>query len=78
MNCDVPFACHRVQTWTRKSEPLIDISHQPLNVSLNGVLTLEAVLNPTNDIQPFVEQILVIEQLQVRQTKVHLVKAFCH
>lgn len=44
---------------------MLDISHQPVNITINSLLTLEAVLNPTNPIEPFVEQILVVQTTQV-------------
>ena len=50
---------------TVESSSMLDISHQPVNITINSLLTLEAVLNPTNPIEPFVEQILVVQATQV-------------
>ena len=52
-----------------ESSPMLDISHQPVNITINSLLTLEAVLNPTNPIEPFVEQILVVQVSQVCKYK---------
>ncbi|XP_064613745.1 mediator of RNA polymerase II transcription subunit 24-like isoform X2 [Liolophura sinensis] len=46
------------------NKPVLDLSDQPVCSSLNGLVSLEAVLNPTNNIQPFVEQLFVIKKLQ--------------
>ncbi len=55
----------RIQQFTPESGAILDISQQPVNVTLNALLTLEAVLNPTSSIEPFLQQILVVEAAQV-------------
>jgi len=47
-----------------EEQTLLDVSHQPLNLTLNALLTQEAVLNPTNDITSFAEQIHIVEKTQ--------------
>ena len=47
------------------SRPVLDVSQHALNISINVLLSTEAVLYPTNDIQPLVEQLLLIEKYQV-------------
>lgn len=43
---------------------MLDVREQSVNVTINALLTLEAVLNSTNPIGPFVEHILVVQATQ--------------
>ena len=47
------------------TEAVLEVTHLPICPTLVAIVTLEAVLNPTNDIQPFVDQLLVTEKLMV-------------
>ncbi|KAL5007754.1 hypothetical protein ScPMuIL_016560 [Solemya velum] len=53
----------RIQDFIMPSEAVMDIPHLPINPTVNTLVALEAILNPTNDTQPFVEQLIVIEGL---------------
>ena len=55
-----------------KPQPNIDVSFQPLNISINVVTGIEAVLNPTSDIQLLVEQLLDIERSQVKRPLLYI------
>lgn len=44
---------------------VLEVSHLTVCPTVNALVALEAVLNPTNDVQPFLEQLLVIEKLAV-------------
>lgn len=46
-------------------KPVLEVSHLTVCPTVNALVALEAVLNPTNDVQPFLEQLLVIEKLAV-------------
>ena len=47
------------------TDAVLEVTHLPICPTLVAIVTLEAVLNPTNDIQPFVDQLLVTEKLMV-------------
>lgn len=44
-------------------EAVLDIVHSPIYPTINGLVTLEAILNSSSDIQPFVDQVLVVSRL---------------
>ncbi|XP_059146180.1 mediator of RNA polymerase II transcription subunit 24-like isoform X2 [Physella acuta] len=44
-------------------EPVLEIMHSPIYPTINGLVTLEAILNSSSEIQPFVDQILVVSRL---------------
>lgn len=46
-------------------EALLDVSHLPICPTIATMVALEAVLNPTSDMQPFVDQLFVLEKLLV-------------
>ncbi|KAL3832581.1 hypothetical protein ACJMK2_024214 [Sinanodonta woodiana] len=56
-------ALSRIQELTIPSEPVFELPHLPLCPTVNTMAVMEAVLNPTNDVQPFVDQLFVIERL---------------
>ncbi|XP_041367301.1 mediator of RNA polymerase II transcription subunit 24-like isoform X2 [Gigantopelta aegis] len=43
--------------------PILQVPHLPICPTINGLVALEVVLNPTNEMQPFVDQVLVITRL---------------
>ena len=51
-------------------DAVLEVTHLPICPTLVAIVTLEAVLNPTNDIQPFVDQLLVTEKLLVNMSLV--------
>ncbi|XP_067650609.1 mediator of RNA polymerase II transcription subunit 24-like isoform X2 [Haliotis asinina] len=53
----------RLQETPLSSEPVLRVPHLPICPTLNALVSLEAVLNSTNEVQPFVDQILVIARL---------------
>ena len=55
----------RIQKVQAEAQPLLDVSFHPLNISINVLLNIEAVLNPTSAIEPLVENLLIIERMQV-------------
>ena len=55
----------RIQKVQAEAQPLLDVSFHPLNISINVLLNIEAVLNPTSAIEPIVENLLIIERMQV-------------
>lgn len=57
--------CYRLQEAPLSSEPVLRVPHLPICPTLNALVSLEAVLNSTNEVQPFVDQILVIARLMV-------------
>ncbi|CAI9716342.1 Hypothetical predicted protein [Octopus vulgaris] len=52
---------------------VLEVSHLTVCPTVNALVALEAVLNPTNDVQPFLEQLLVIEKL----AKLNRAKLYC-
>ena len=54
-----------IQMYPVQGQGLLDISGYPLAMSVNILVALEAALNPTNDVQPFVDQLITIEKMQV-------------
>ena len=56
----------RIQKVQADPQPLLDVSFHPLNISINVLFNIEAILNPTSAIEPLVEQLLIIERMQVR------------
>lgn len=54
-------------------KPVLEVSHLTVCPTVNALVALEAVLNPTNDVQPFLEQLLVIEKL----AKLNRAKLYC-
>jgi hypothetical protein len=59
------FFFYRIQEYTPPSQAILEINTLPICPSINVLVAMEAILNPTNDIQPFVEQICVTERLMV-------------
>ena len=55
----------RIQEVSVEAEAILDVSHHPLNFSINVLLAQEAVLNPTTDIEPLMDQLMIIEKIQV-------------
>ena len=51
-------------------QTILDAQHQSLNASLNVLINIEAIMKSSNEIPPFVEQILIVESTQVRQRTV--------
>jgi hypothetical protein len=49
-------------------DTLLDVGHLPICPTIVTMVALEAVLNPTSDMQPFVEQLFVLEKLMVLLT----------
>ncbi|KAI0211616.1 Mediator of RNA polymerase II transcription subunit 24 [Lamellibrachia satsuma] len=54
----------KIQKVQAEAQPLLDVSFHPLNISINVLLNIEAVLNPTSAIEPLVEHLLIIERMQ--------------
>ncbi|XP_060574517.1 mediator of RNA polymerase II transcription subunit 24-like [Ruditapes philippinarum] len=48
-------------------DTLLDVGHLPICPTIVTMVALEAVLNPTSDMQPFVEQLFVLEKLMKLQ-----------
>lgn len=48
------------------NEAVLEAAHLPLCPTLNALVALEAVLNPNSDVQPFVDQVLMLARLMVR------------
>ena len=46
-------------------DTLLDVGHLPICPTIVTMVALEAVLNPTSDMQPFVDQLFVLEKLMV-------------
>ncbi|XP_076472709.1 mediator of RNA polymerase II transcription subunit 24-like [Babylonia areolata] len=44
-------------------EPVLDTPHLPVCPTINALVALEAVLNPNSDVQPFVDQVLMLARL---------------
>lgn len=53
----------KIQEYTPPSQAILEINTLPICPSINVLVAMEAILNPTNDILPFVEQICVTERL---------------
>lgn len=49
------------------ADALLDVSHLPISPTIATMVALEAVLNPTSDMQPFVDQLFVLEKLMKLQ-----------
>ena len=47
-------------------DPVLDTQHLPVCPTVNALVALEAVLNPNSDVQPFVDQVLMLARLMVR------------
>lgn len=45
---------------------LLDILHLPICPTIVTMVSLEAIMNPTSDMQPFVDQLFVLERLMVK------------
>ncbi|GFR93486.1 mediator of RNA polymerase II transcription subunit 24 [Elysia marginata] len=45
------------------NEAVLEVIHAPIIPTINGLVALEAVLNTSSDIQPFVDQVLMISRL---------------
>ncbi|KAL8611936.1 hypothetical protein ACOMHN_034065 [Nucella lapillus] len=52
-------------------EPVLDTPHLPVRPTINALVALEAVLNPNSDVQPFVDQVLMLARL-MRVGRPHL------
>ena len=61
----LPF--YRIQEFAPPSQAVLEVNTLPICPSVSVLIAMEAILNPTNDVQPFVEQIGVTEKLMVRQ-----------
>ena len=46
-------------------EPVLDTPHLPVCPTINALVALEAILNPNSDVQPFVDQVLMLARLMV-------------
>ncbi|KAK6967557.1 mediator of RNA polymerase II transcription subunit 24-like isoform X2 [Biomphalaria glabrata] len=44
-------------------EPVLEITNSPICPTINSLVVLEAILNSSSDIQPFVDQVLVVSRL---------------
>ncbi|VDI02263.1 mediator of RNA polymerase II transcription subunit 24 [Mytilus galloprovincialis] len=53
----------RIQEFAPPSQAVLEVTTLPICPSISVLVAIEAILNPTNDIQPFVEQISVTEKL---------------
>lgn len=53
----------KVQDMALPSQPLCEVSHLGIYPTINTLVTLEAVLNPSSDVQPFIDQLCVSERL---------------
>lgn len=47
------------------NKALCDVTHLGICPAINSLVTLEAILNPTSDVQPFIDQLCVSERLLV-------------
>ena len=47
------------------TDPVLDVSHLPICPTIATMVIQEAILNPVADIQPFVDQLFIIEKLMV-------------
>ncbi|GFO38056.1 hypothetical protein PoB_006456100 [Plakobranchus ocellatus] len=45
------------------SETVLEVIHAPIIPTINGIVALEAILNPSSDLQPFVDQVLMVSRL---------------
>lgn len=46
-------------------DPVLQTPHLPVCPTVNALVVLEAVLNPNSDVQPFVDQVLMLARLMV-------------
>lgn len=46
-------------------EPVLEVVHAPIYPTINGLVSLEAVMTTSSDIQPFVDQVLLVSRLMV-------------
>ncbi|XP_076094612.1 mediator of RNA polymerase II transcription subunit 24-like isoform X1 [Mytilus galloprovincialis] len=53
----------KIQEFAPPSQAVLEVTTLPICPSISVLVAIEAILNPTNDIQPFVEQISVTEKL---------------
>ncbi|XP_021357333.1 mediator of RNA polymerase II transcription subunit 24-like isoform X3 [Mizuhopecten yessoensis] len=53
----------KVQDLALPTQSVLEVSHLAICPTINGLVSLEAILNPTSDVQPFVEQLCVTEKL---------------
>ncbi|XP_061198259.1 mediator of RNA polymerase II transcription subunit 24-like isoform X2 [Saccostrea echinata] len=53
----------KVQDMTLPSQALCEVSHLGICPTINTLVTLEAILNPTSDVQPFIDQLCVSERV---------------
>jgi len=60
------FFVYSVLKIVKPNEALLDISHLPICPTIVTMVALEAVLSPVSDMQPFVEQLLIVEKMLVR------------
>ena len=49
-----------------RNEAVLEVVHAPIIPTINGLVALEAVLNQSSDLQPFVDQVLMVSRLMVR------------
>ncbi|XP_048736976.1 mediator of RNA polymerase II transcription subunit 24-like isoform X2 [Ostrea edulis] len=53
----------KVQDMSLPNKALCDVTHLGICPAINSLVTLEAILNPTSDVQPFIDQLCVSERL---------------
>ncbi|XP_063421837.1 mediator of RNA polymerase II transcription subunit 24-like isoform X2 [Mytilus trossulus] len=53
----------KIQEFAPPSQAVLEVTTLPICPSISVLVAIEAILNPTNDIQPFAEQISVTEKL---------------
>lgn len=70
--------CDRLPDVQVPLEPVLHAPHLPVCPTLNALVALEAVLNSNSDVQPFVDQILMLARLMVsiRSKEISLYVAF--
>ncbi|BFZ18949.1 hypothetical protein BsWGS_21988 [Bradybaena similaris] len=44
-------------------EPVLEVAHAPIYPTINGLVALEAIMTTSSDIQPFVDQVMVVSRL---------------
>ncbi|XP_052248779.1 mediator of RNA polymerase II transcription subunit 24-like isoform X12 [Dreissena polymorpha] len=52
-----------IKCYVQATDAVLDTSHIPICPTIVAMVAVEAVLNPNNDIQPFVDQLFIIEKL---------------
>ncbi|KAL4223940.1 Mediator of RNA polymerase II transcription subunit 24 [Mactra antiquata] len=52
-----------IKSLVMPAEALLDISNLPINPTIVTMVSLEAIMNPTSDMQPFVDQLYILEKL---------------